>query len=75
MTHRPAFEAKPRADAQPGLFDADPQAAPTGATAAAKDALVAIQTPAAAQTKAQRAFNRLIGQIRAQRELLAQWQA
>ena len=75
MTHRPAFEAKPRAGAQPGLFDADPQAATTGATAAAKDALVAIQTPAAAQTKAQRAFNRLIGQIRAQRELLAQWQA
>ena len=73
-TNHPAFDAKPRARAQPGLFDDDPQAAPTGATAAAKDALVAIQTPAATQSKAQRAFNRLIGQIRAQREELAQWQ-
>ena len=73
MTHRPAFEAKPRAGAQPGLFDDDP--ATTGAVAAAKDALVAIKIPAAAQSQAQRAFNRLIAQIRAQREALAQWQA
>jgi hypothetical protein len=70
---RPAFEAKPRAGAQPGPFDDDPAAA--GASAAAKDALLAIKTPASAQSKAQRAFNRLIVQVRAQREALAQWQA
>ena len=75
MNKHSAFDAKPRAGAQPGLFDDDPQAAPMGATAAAKDALVAIQTPAATQSKSQRAFNRLIGQIRQQRELLAGWQA
>ena len=75
MNKRPAFDAQAPAGAQPGLFDDDPQGLPSSATAASKDALVAIQTPAATQSKAQRAFNRLIGQIRAQREVLAQWQA
>ncbi len=74
MTKRPTNEAQPRAAAQPSLFDDDPNAAPTGATAAAKAALVAIQAPAAALSKAQRAFNRMVGQIRQQRELLASWQ-
>jgi len=56
--------------AQPSLFDDLPPAA------AADPALVlvAIPIPAASQTKAQRAFNRLVGQIGQQRELLAQWQ-
>lgn len=36
--------------------------------------LLAVPTPTAAQSKAQRLFNRLIGQIRQQRELLGQWQ-
>ena len=36
--------------------------------------MLAIPIPAAAQNKAQREFNRLIGQIAQQRELLAQWQ-
>ncbi len=75
MPKRHASDAKAPAGAQPGLFDDDPQGLPSSATAASKDALVAIQTPATAQSKAQRAFNRLIGQIRAQREVLAQWQA
>ena len=73
--NRPASEAQPRAGAQPDLFDDDRQGVPIGSKAASKDALVAIQTPVATQSKAQRAFNRLIGQIRAQREELAQWQA
>ena len=55
--------------AQPSLFDELPPGDPGPA-----QTIVAIPTPAAAQTKAQRAFNRLIGQIRQQRELLAQWQ-
>ena len=75
MNKRPAFDAQAPAGAQPGLFDDDRQGDPISATAASKDALVAIQTPAATQSKAQRAFNRLIGQIRQQREVLAQWQA
>lgn len=56
--------------AQPSLFDDLPPAA------AADSALnlVAIPIPAASQSKAQRAFNRLVGQIGQQRELLAQWQ-
>ena len=37
-------------------------------------ALLAIPVPAAAQSKAQRLFNKLIGQIQQQRDLLAQWQ-
>lgn len=58
------------APAQPSLFDDLPPAA------AAEPALtlVAIPIPAASQSKAQRAFNRLVGQIGQQRELLAQWQ-
>ena len=36
--------------------------------------MLAIPIPAASQNKAQREFNRLIGQIAQQRELLAQWQ-
>ena len=36
--------------------------------------LVAIPTPASVQTKSQRAFNRSVGQIQQQRELLVQWQ-
>lgn len=35
---------------------------------------MAIPTPATGQSKAQRAFNRLVGQIGQQRELLAPWQ-
>ena len=46
---------------------------PPGATAASP-ALLAIPVPAAAQNKAQRLFNKLIDQIRQQRDLLAQWQ-
>ena len=56
--------------AQPSLFD-DP---PPAAAAKLAQSLVAIPTPAAAQSKAQRAFNRLVGQIQLQRESLAQWQ-
>ena len=37
-------------------------------------ALLAIPVPAAAQSKAQRLFNKLIAQIGQQRDLLAQWQ-
>lgn len=55
--------------AQPDLFgDLPPGAVAPGPT------LVAIPTPAASQSKAQRAFNRLIGQIEQQRELLLEWQ-
>ncbi len=56
--------------AQPSLFD-DP---PPAAAAKPAQSLVAIPTPAAAQSKTQRAFNRLVGQIQLQRESLAQWQ-
>ena len=57
------------APTQPSLFD-EPLAA------AGKPALtlVAIPTPAAGQTKVQRSFNRLVGQIQQQREALVQWQ-
>lgn len=75
MNKRPAFDAQAPAGAQLGLFDDDRQGVPIRSTAVSKDALLAIPTPAATQSKAQRAFNRLIGQIRAQREELAQWQA
>jgi len=74
MTQRPSPKAKPPHATQPGLFDADPPPQPTAQPARPGDGLLAIPTPAAAQSKAQRAFNRLIGQIRAQREELAQWQ-
>lgn len=55
---------------QPSLFDEPPP------LVAAEPALtlVAIPTPAASQTKAQRAFNRLVEQIGQQRDLLARWQ-
>ena len=56
--------------AQPSLFDDLLPAAPADPALS----LVAIPTPAASQSKAQRAFNRLVGQIGQQRELLAQWQ-
>ena len=58
------------APAQPSLFDDLPPAA------AAEPALtlVAIPTPVAGQSKAQRAFNRLVEQIGQQREALALWQ-
>ena len=61
----------PRQDnpAEPSLFN-EP-AADAGEPALT---LVAIPTPAAGQTKAQRAFNRLVGQIQQQRESLVQWQ-
>lgn len=55
--------------AKPSLFDEPP-----AAVAKPAQSLVAIPTPAAAQSKAQRAFNRLVGQIQLQRESLAQWQ-
>ena len=60
---------QPPAQAQASLFDDLPSAAP-----AAGPALLAIPTPAAAQTKAQRLFNKLIGQIQQLRDLLALWQ-
>lgn len=63
--------ARRPAAAQPDLFadNADP------ITPAPLAALVAIALPAQAQSKGQRSFNRLIEQIRVQRELLAEWQA
>lgn len=75
MTQRPSSKTKPPRATQPGLFDADPPPPAPAQPARPGDGLLAIQTPASTQSKAQRAFNRLIGQIRAQRELLAQWQA
>ena len=45
------------------------------APAAPTEALVAIGLPAQALSKRQRSFNRLIEQIRCQRDLLAEWQA
>jgi len=61
----------PRAGAltQPSLFDE-----PLAAVGQPALTLVAIPTPAASQTKAQRAFNRLVEQIGQQREALVQWQ-
>jgi hypothetical protein len=58
------------APAQPSLFDDLPPAA----AAEPALALLAIPIPAATQTKAQRAFNRLVEQIGQQREALARWQ-
>ena len=55
--------------AQPSLFDE-----PLAAAAEPALILVTIPTAAAAQSKTQRAFNRLVGQIQLQRESLAQWQ-
>lgn len=65
---------KPRGTAQgptpqAELFGDVPAGAP-----AAGPALLVIDVPAAVQSKAQRLFNSLIGQIRQQRELLASWQ-
>lgn len=51
------------------LFDDLPVTAP-----ADRLAVLAIPVPAAAQNKAQRAFNKLVSQIRQQRDLLAAWQ-
>ncbi len=48
MPKRHASDAEAPAGAQPGLFDDDAQGLPSSATAASKDALVAIQTPATA---------------------------
>jgi hypothetical protein len=58
---------RPNATGQQPLFDEPVQAA-------GSSAMLAISTPAAAQSKAQRAFNRLIAQLQQQRLLLAQWQ-
>ena len=69
MSQPKPFSARRAGPAQPSLFDEQqPQAAGPA------QVLVAIPTPAAAQSKAQRAFNRLVGQIQQQREALAQWQ-
>ena len=70
MTHKPTphLGAQPP-DTQASLFDDLPAGAP-----AVSPALLAIPVPEAAQNKAQRLFNKLIGQIRQQRDLLAQWQ-
>ena len=54
---------------QPSLFDK-----PAATDTHPAQVLVAIPTPAAAQSKAQGAFNRLVEQIQQQRELLQQWQ-
>ncbi len=64
------------ASARPGATDPTQRALFDGPqpTVQAGQAVLAIPTPAAAQSKAQRAFNRLIGQIGQQRVLLAQWQ-
>ena len=73
MTRRkPTTPTKPTRQpidaAQADLFDAPAsQAAPAAA-------VLAIPVPAAAMSKAQRTFNRLIGQIRQHREQLAVWQ-
>ena len=57
--------------AQPDLFDhRDDAITPVPAAA-----LVAIALPAQAMSKGQRSFNRLVEQIRVQRELLTAWQA
>ena len=58
---------RPNVTGQQSLFDEPVQAA-------GSSALLAISTPAAAQSKAQRAFKRLIAQIQQQRLLLVQWQ-
>ena len=64
--HRPSQpNGQPAKQTQPSLFGAPEPAS----------AVLAIPTPAATQFKAQWAFNRLIGQMRQQREELAQWQA
>ena len=51
------------------MFDGLPPGAPADGST-----LLAIPVPAAQQNKAQRLFNKLIGQIQQQRDLLAQWQ-
>ena len=58
-----------RPPSQPSLFDH-----PTATDTQPAQVLVAIATPAAAQSKAQSAFNRLVEQIGQQREQLLQWQ-
>ena len=62
----PAGQPEP---AQAALFDDLPPDAPAGGAT-----VLAIPVPAAQQNKAQRLFNKLIGQIQQQRGLLAQWQ-
>ena len=70
MTRQPKpAQAKRAPDAQATLFEGLTTSVP-----AAGPGLLAIPVPAAAQTKAQRTFNKLIGQIHQQRDLLAQWQ-
>ena len=70
MKHKPtSSHHEPPAHTQAHLFDD----LPVGVSAAGP-ALLAIPVPAAAQSKAQRLFNKLIGQIQQQRDLLAQWQ-
>ena len=70
MKHKPTSSLhEPPAHTQAYLFDDLP-----AGVSAAGPALLAIPVPAAAQSKAQRLFNKLIGQIQQQRDLLAQWQ-
>ena len=70
MKHKPTSSLhEPPAHTQAYLFDDLPIGVST-----AGPALLAIPVPAAAQSKAQRLFNKLIGQIQQQRDLLAQWQ-
>lgn len=70
MNHKPKSRpaGHPHA-AQAALFDGLPPGAPADGST-----LLAIPVPAAQQNKAQRLFNKLIGQIQQQRDLLAQWQ-
>ena len=67
MSQAKPLRRRPNATDQQSLFDEPVQAA-------GSSALLAITTPAAAQSKAQRAFKRLIAQIQQQRLLLVQWQ-
>ena len=70
MKHKPNLApGEQAAPAQACLFDDLPVSAP-----ADRLAVLAIPVPAAAQNKAQRAFNKLVSQIRQQRDLLAAWQ-
>ena len=69
MSQPKPIPSSARAPAQSSLFDE-----PLAAAGEPALTLVAIPTLAAGQTKAQRAFNRLVGQIQQQRESLVQWQ-